>query len=379
MRFNTEVVSILVAKIRTNKQLKQDIAYLWGRLYRAQYLFTVLRTQYGNLVLILVTCLLISISTYFTFSFQSELESYFSSKDRLSDLRSLLLTLGGALMGAAAISFTLIMFAMQVNVERMPHGLFRKFSTDVRIKWYFVFIFTFAIAVTSTSLIPDESLVVYAILTSVWFTGFVILLFLYAYRRALSLINPIQQLNTMIKEADSSMKACDKWSKRAAPLLEREVSPEGDERQEITHDMARLRLFKMYPNWTLSTERAIQYAMSFAKRYAEQGDHDVSEAALNAVVRMNQYYVNAKGRTFFDHNILMDNPLATDSFINDTLEYLRQAVKAGVSSGDERFIEQTFGAMEKLVEVYVSIDYCNRGGSKNHAALAAACSKCNSS
>jgi hypothetical protein len=372
LRFNREVVSILVAKIRANKQLKQDIVYLWELLYHARYLFTVRRVQHGNIVLILLICLLIGVSIYFTFSFQSELESYFSSKDKLTDLRSLLLTLGGALIGAAAIAFTLIMFAMQVNVERIPHGLFHKFSKDAQLMWSFIATFTLAIAVTSTSLILDESWVVFTLLISVWFTVVVILLFLYAYRRALSLINPIQQLNTMIKDADSSMKAWAKWSKRSAPLLERKVSPEGDERQEISHDMARLRLFKMYPNWTLSAERAIQYAMSFAKRYAEQGDHDVSEAALTAVVRINQYYVNAKGKTFFDHNILMDNPLATDSFINNTLEHLRQAVKAGVSSGDERFIEQTFRAMETLVEVYVSIDYCNRGGSKEHAVLAAA-------
>jgi hypothetical protein len=373
LRFRIEAVSTLVAKILTNNRLKQDIATLWGRYYRARNSFAVLRAQHGNLALVLLVCFLICVSILFTFSFQSELESYFSSKDNLSGLRSLLLTLGGSLIGAAAIAFTLIMFSMQVNVERLPHGLFRKFSTDLRIMCSFGTTFTLAVAVTSISLIiPDESWVAAAILSSLWLTVVVLLLFLYAYRRALSLINPIQQLEIMIKDADTNMKAWVRWSKRTAPLLEKEVSREGDEGPKITHDLARLALFQRYPSWTASAERAIRYAMSFATRYAEQGDHDVSSAALTSAVKINVCYVNAKGKTFFDHNILIDNPLATDSFINNTLEYLRQAVKAGVSREDEQFIEQTFSTMERLVEVYISIDYCNRDGSKEHAVLAAA-------
>lgn len=348
LRFRTEAISTLVAKVRANKQPKQDIAYLRNILYSTWNLLL----QYGNLIL--VTCLLIS-TIYFVFSFQSELESYFSPKDKLSVLRSLLLTLGGALIGAAAIAFTLIMFVMQVNVERMPYGLFHKFSKDVRIKWYFVFIFTFAIVVMSASLIVDKSLVAYAILISAWFTVFVILLFFYAYRRALLLINPIQQLISVIKVADRNMKAWDKWATR----------------QEVIHGSDRVALFTMRQYWTSTAEQAIRYAMSFAIRYAEQGDHEVSGFALGAVVKINQYYVSAKGKTFFSGTMFFDHPLTTDSFIQDTLEYLRKAVKTGVSRGDEQFIEQNFGAMGKLVEVYLTIDYCNRGGSKEHAGLAA--------
>lgn len=349
LRFNTEVALKLIAKIRANKQLKQDIAYFWSILYRT---WNLLYVKYGNLIL--VTCLLISIS-YFVFSFQSSLESYFSSKDNLSVLSSLLLTLGGALIGAAAIAFTLIMFVMQVNVERMPYGLFHKLSTDVRIKWYFVFIFAFAIVVMSASLVVSESLVAYAILTSAWFTFFVILLFFCAYQRALSLINPMHQLNSVVRIADSNMKAWDKWATR----------------QEVISGMDRSTLFTMYRNWTLDAERSIRYSMSLAIRYAGQDDHEVSGVALDAVVRINQHYVNVKGKTFFSGNMFFDHPLTTDSFIQDTLEYLRKAVKTGVSRGDEQFIEQNFGAMGKLVEVYLTIDYCNQGGSKEHAGLAA--------
>lgn len=348
MGIKTGVDSILNAKRRA-------IASSWRHLYIAQYRLAILQARHGILAVALVLCPIVGVSIYFKYSLQSALEPHFSSIDKLSDLRSLLLALGGALIGATAIAFTLIMFAMQVNVERMPYGLFRKLSRDARIMGAFVVTFTLAIAVASMSLIPDESWVATAILSSAWGTIFVLLLFLYAYKRALTLINPMKQLSIMIKDANSSMKTWLKRSERIIPLFEGEVTPEGDGSPKSTHDLTILKLFQANSSWTSSAEQAVRYAMSFATRYAEQGDHEVSGAALSSVVSINQYYVNAKGKTFFHSNGLIEHPLTSDSFINNSLEHLRQAVKAGVARGDERFIEQSFLAIEQLVEVYITI------------------------
>lgn len=346
------------------------ITSLWRYLYQARYRLAALNARHGTLAKILILCFLIGVSIYFIRFQQSVLEHHFSSTEKLSGLRSLLLTIGGALMGATAIAFTLIMFAMQINIERMPYGLFRKLSRDARIMGAFVVAFTPAIAVAIISLIPDESWVVTAILSAAWGTVFVLFLFLYAYKRALELINPVKQLSIMIKDVDSNMKNWLKRLKRIALLFESKMALGGDERRISTHDWTRLKFFQIYTGWTSLAEQAVLYAMSFAIRYSEQGDHEVSNAALASVVRINQCYVNVKGKTFFQDNGLIENPLTTDAFINNSLEHLRQAVKAGVSRGDERFIEQSFAAMEKLVGVYVSIDYSTQLGSKTHAHLA---------
>ena len=110
--------------------------------------------------------------------------------------------------------------------------------------------------------------------------------------------------------------------------------------------------------------------MSFTRRYAEQGDHEVSGAALSAIININRLYVEAKGKTFFTNHLLMDNPLTTDGFINDTLEHLRQNIRVGITRGDEQQIEQTFQAMAALVQVYLQIDYSTDHASKTHALLA---------
>ncbi len=45
---------------------------------------------------------------------------------RLAAIQTLLVTIGGSFIGATAIVSAMLMYALQVNVERMPHKLFRR-------------------------------------------------------------------------------------------------------------------------------------------------------------------------------------------------------------------------------------------------------------
>ena len=129
--------------------------------------------------------------------------------------------------------------------------------------------------------------------------------------------------------------------------------------------------FRVNPHWTDGALQGVRYAISFARRYAEQGDHEVSAAAMEAIVAINSAYVEAKGKTFVAYQIMFDNPLTSDGFINDTLEHLRQTSRMGVARSDEVQIEQTLRAMAALVRVYLEIDYASAHASKTHAHLAA--------
>jgi hypothetical protein len=62
-------------------------------------------------------------------------------------LRNLFASIGGALGGATAIGFSVVMIAVQLNFARMPHGLFRKLSLDFRLLGAFAATFVLAIAV----------------------------------------------------------------------------------------------------------------------------------------------------------------------------------------------------------------------------------------
>lgn len=297
---------------------------------------------------------------------------YFSDGERLAMLRTLLGGTGAALIGAAAIAFSLVVFAMQINVERMPHGLFRRLSSDRRLLGSFLGSFLIALVVAATSLIPDGSWAIPAIVTAIWGIALILLLFLYAYRRALQLINPIEQLAIMSRAVRRDLH---KWNRRAdkAAILLNKKSPPGavGEDTKLHFNAPKAHFFQVNAHWTKTAGQAIHYAISYAKRFAEQGDYEVTEYAFERIMLVNATYCAAKHGTFVGSNAFFEIPGTTDGFINTSLEQLRQTMQVALAKGDERLAESTLRAVGGLYGVYLKIEYPERDRSKHHALLAA--------
>ena len=342
----------------------------WQRVYFLKYWFFNIKSNYGGRLGLLFLAVLIVTSAAFVPALQSYFEPYISEQGRLDAIRALFLTLGGALIGATAIAFSLIMFAMQVNVERMPHGLFRKFSSDVKLLGAFAATFSLAAIITGLSLIPDKFWVAGASVATVWCSLLIILLFLLAYRRALTLISPTMQLGLVVADTKKNFKIWDRAVKRTTPIFRENANTETeDEGIRSKYDKDRVTYFQLHPNWTASAEQAISYCITFSSRYAEQGDHEVSRVALNGIVAINALYIKTKGKTFFSNNYYIDNPLASDGFLTNTLEHLRKNVQVGISRKDEQFIEQNLQSLLQLTQLYLSIEYGDEHAIRSHAHL----------
>ncbi|SDZ79610.1 ABC transporter permease [Microbulbifer marinus] len=360
----------ITIKIKAKEMFLLWYAKGWQYIYFLKNrLFNVSSNYGGRLGLIFLAALIVA-SAIFVPALKGYFEPYFSESGRFNSIRALFLTLGGALIGATAIAFSLIMFAMQVNVERMPHGLFRKFSSDVKLLGAFVLTFSLAAIIAGLSLIPDGSWVAGATVATLWCSLLIMLLFVLAYRRALALISPTMQLGLVVADTKRNFKTWDRAVKRLVPIFRANSNSE-KENEEIRnkYDMDRVAYFKLHPRWTESGEQAIYYCITFSRRYAEQGDHEVSRAALNGVVAINALYIKAKGKTFFSNNYIVNNPLASDSFLINTLEHLRQNVQVGVSRKDEQFIEQNLQGLLQLTRLYLSIEYGDSHAIKSHAQL----------
>ena len=224
-------------------------AKCWQYLYLGKnWLFNFTSKYAGRLCLFFLVVLMI-LSVISIPALQNYLEPYFSKSGQLDSIRALFLSLGSALIGATAIAFSLIMFAMQVNVERMPHGLFRKFSSDLKLLGAFTSTFSLAFIITTFSLIPDKSWVSYATLATVWCSFLIILLFVLAYRRALTLISPTMQLGLVVADTKRDFKILDRAIKRTTPLIRENANSraENDELRSKS-DMVRFTYFKQYPN-----------------------------------------------------------------------------------------------------------------------------------
>lgn len=345
---------------------KRAKATFWQWLYRTQTKSIQLRVRHRKARYVVASLCLGAITLFLSDSLNAWLQIHFTTDKNLDSFRSLILNVGSALIGATAIVASLVLFALQVNIERMPHGLFRRLTGDWRLLGAFALAFLVAIAVACLSAVASADWLAVVTLTTTWAVVLILGLFLYSYRRALSLINPVRQLEVLVFETQRDITRWVKRFDRIAPLLK----PADDERVENV-DIARHHFFQVNSHWTNGARQALTHAMSFASRYAEQGDHEVSAAALQAVVGINATYVSAKGKTFFANSPFIDNPYATDGFINDTLETLRMSVQAAIGRRDEQQIEHIFHAIAALVRVYLNIPYPGIDPEKDHARLAA--------
>jgi hypothetical protein len=327
--------------------------------------------RHGRVATEVILVAFIIVSFFFAPVLQNAVEAYFNT-ERFPLLRNLFATTGGALVGATAIGFSVVMIAVQLNFARMPHGLFRKLSSDFRLLSAFAGTFLLAIGVSALSLVADASWAALALTAAIWATLLILILFLYGYRRALDLINPIVQLHLILAGARKDLHHWARRAQRMAPLLNLPFEHKEKDDLRSDHDLPRLTFFQANPLWTNAARRGVADAISFARRYAEQGDPEVCARALETVILINASYVAAKGTTFFASNPVFDIPQSTDGFINETLEHLRRLAQVSIVRGDEDAIRQTLAAMATLVQIYMTIDYAARDvGTKQHALLAA--------
>jgi hypothetical protein len=210
---------------------------------------------------------------------QNSVGAYFNG-DRFAALRNLFATAGGALIGATAIGFSVVMIAVQLNFARIPQGLFRKLSSDFRLLGAFAVTFLLATVVAGLSLIPDANWSVASLICAAWATLLILILFFYGYRRSLALINPQVQLGLIVATARADLRRWARRAQRTAPLIEAQT--QGDEHW-TAHDLPRLAFLQANPQWTAVASEALSHAISFARRYAAEGDYEVAGNALGAV------------------------------------------------------------------------------------------------
>jgi hypothetical protein len=324
--------------------------------------------QHSTKLLLVLTAALIAASILMTPTIQDYLEPRFlTAPERLSALRSLLVGIGASLIGATAIIFSVVMLAVQLNFARIPFGLFRRLSSDVPLLASFAATFVLGVAIGICALLPDARWVAPAVILSGWSTLAALALFYMAYMRALDLISPAKQMQIVLLKADRSMRRWEKRANRFAPLLEKRPTP------RVDRDIARASYFRLHPHWEADVREASSHVIAFARRYAEQGEYDVSASALNGLIGLNGRYISARGDTFFGSNPFFTNPLSSESFISDTLEKLRRLAFSAQGRSDEEQFIQVMTTLANLCATYAHIDYGKKFDVElHHSQLAAA-------
>lgn len=343
----------------------------WGTWYGLQARVAIARQRQAPRAAVLIVLAAIAVSFVVVRRFRALLDSYFALDQRFAVLQNVLAAVGSALTGAAAVAFALIVFALQVNIERMPHALFRRLSSDRRLLGSFLGAFSLAIGTASAALLFDRRWLPLMTVGAGWATLLIPVLLLYGYGRALRLVSPTRHLEFVLEDARRGLSTWAHRATRLAPLFEDPEAERSPLTRRTKHDLARTMFFSINSHWTNGALDALRYAVSFAHRYAERRDHSIARAALAIVVAINAEYIRAKGRTFYPVVPIFEHPFATDGFINETLEQLRQEIAAAIARQDEAGIEIVMRCMSDLGRLYTRIDYGSEAASKYHSVVAA--------
>lgn len=367
MRLNPFIRADWVALLLAARQkLAEAQSYLVGAYFRA----VAFCRLHQSAILWSALVLVLGSSVFLVSATRPALNAYFEQlgegqQDKIANFRALVGAVGGALVGATAIAFSVVMFSVQINFARMPYGLFRRLSTDKPLLGFFVGTFILAFLVAITALVPAEY-VTEGVWVAGWSSALSLILFILAYRRSLELINPIFQISLVEEEATKALALWGKHADRSSKLLA--LNPGV---AEPSRDIARAGYFALSPNWTGAAKQAISHAIAFARSYGLLGDYEVSRRALQSVVVVNDSYILAKGKTFFTLSMFGDSPESTDGVVNHSLEILRQHIRDALLRKDERAVELALQTVTTLAILYSKIDYGRLGTSgKFHAKLA---------
>ncbi|NOQ31410.1 MAG: hypothetical protein GQ570_09830 [Helicobacteraceae bacterium] len=283
--------------------------------------------------------------------------TYIPDTETVKAFNSLFLSVGASFISATAIIFSIIIFTLQINNERLPHGMFKKISRDTRLLSSFIMAVILSVLITICSLISDTSTIFYVIQISITFILLILCCFIYSYTRALKLINPIYQLEAIVKSTREDLLSWDKAFKKT-------------KNKNNNNDIAKFEYFRQHPYWIDSARQGIVYCNAYSRRLIEQNDYETSERALKSIIDINIEYIEVKGKTFIRREPSSDAMTSNDKLIEDTLEEIRQNIQNALSTNDERFIISNFVTLKELHYIYSNINYINNHGDRFASNLA---------
>lgn len=329
-----------------------------------------LRFRYPFLIeLTLWTAGLISIY-YAIRVFRADIVDFFLNNNAYNVFQSLLVGVGCALIGATAIVASLLLFSLQVNVERLPHGMFRRLNSDRALLLSFMASTVVSILIAATSLVSVRQFAPTAFIVLTFGTALVLRLLLFSYRRMLTLVSPVQQMLILVSSVASEFATWDRRARWFAPLQKLPTHDGGGQPPANSFDFKRAAFFQRYQGWDATSRTLLKDIEAFSAWASSKMDSQAHAAALSAIILINRAYIAAKRRTFVSNNPFIENGLSREGLFTDTLECLTRMAQASVQRRDEPGLRRVMRAYVSLFQHYTRLPYSDPTSDLSHAQTA---------
>jgi hypothetical protein len=196
----------------------------WLRFENAKFIAATQIKRHAFRTSLVILPVVVTASFYVAGHYEAAISTYFD-KERLARLSTLIVTVGGGLVGATAVAFSVVVFSVQINVERTPDDLFQSLSRDKRLILVFVLAIFLSVACAALSVFLDDGAVGRIAVAAAWSAFSVPCLIVYAYLRALKLINPHHQLRMLFDYTNRYLKTWSKRADRLTPWVRQSLNP----------------------------------------------------------------------------------------------------------------------------------------------------------
>lgn len=288
-------------------------------------------------------------------------ECWIPSQETSKALSALFLQAGSALIGAAALLLSILLFSVQSNFDRLPFGLFRRVSSDLRMLLAFAGAFGLAVLVASLSLLSRPQHLAGAAVIALSAVLAILLLLVYVLSRSVVILNPVRQLDSLVRQASREFARMLEYFDRVvarenlqpAASLDEAASPQRGARK---FDAERFAFLEQNKGWEATASRALAYAIQVSRKHYEIGDAEVGSSALKAVIRLNEVYAGVRIGALLPYFAFDSDARSVDAFFVESLEHLRRNSQIALARGDELQLQETLKTIARLQAIYISIE-----------------------
>ncbi|CAH6907736.1 conserved membrane hypothetical protein [Vibrio chagasii] len=294
-----------------------------------------------SILALIAVCISLQISLANSYQFNPLIDT--------AQVSSLLLTIGGALIGFTAIVFTMLLFSLQTNIQRLRYLDFHKFSTDKNIFIQLLSCFLIAITIAGSSLVKNQNIQGQTLVIAVWLILLFIVLLYQSYKRALILVSPIEQINLILSYSSKQHNKWDKAIQRA--LVVNRFSESAPLQEQTDIDSLRYAYVSAYPEQKQVPNNAVDSLCVMAKTYADLNDINITKTSLNSIIQITRQYIEFRKNTFIDTGPFVATDMSSELVFNNTFEQLRQLSAIAIASENEQligFITETLAGLATL-------------------------------
>lgn len=354
------LVNPLSSLLKEIKKLHVKIR-LWITLFYSKNIKTI-----QKVFIILLSIFIFFLLTYLVMKYDGSIRNILidrciSSNNSIDDfIPTFFYTIGAAILGVLAISFSFTMFAVQQAADKYSVSILRSSVRDKVNVFIYLIIASISLAFFIFALITTVDNFIYFVYSSIGMVAGVLFLLQFQFGYTATRINPIYQINQYLLRSIKNLRKISRrvnFNMKSSIILNdsNQVIPSFDD----LFSQMKLGVFYNYPELFRPVKDDIEKIYTTVITYINRNDYLVTSNGLNAINKILFKYIDFKNGAFLLPSSITLFNLSHDDFLQNVLEKYEDIHKLASQKKDLEVSRQVIKTLENLALKCLDINYGN--------------------